>query len=412
MRFHQTVLPNGLQVIAELNDQARSVATGFFVKAGSRDEMPEVAGVSHFLEHMVFKGTERRDALAVNRDFDRVGAKHNAQTSEEDTFYHVTALPEYLPKAFEILSDILRPSLREKDFETEKNVIIEEIKMYQDNPMSVAYDAAKALHFGLHPLGRCILGSVESISEMQVDRMRAYFVQKYSPSNIVLAFAGRATWDQAVALAQECCGSWSGEETGRQAVAPRGSGKFQALLREDDLQQTVIGVSDGPALESPDRYGAQLLATILGDHTGSHLYWALVDPGHADGAELSYQVYNQAGALFTFLSCAPEEATANLERIAEVYRAVMSRGVSDDELNQAKNKVLSRSVLRSERPMGRLGSLGFHWTYRREYQSIEAELDAFGRVTPADIRRILEAWPLLPMTVVSVGPTTDVTPAV
>src|SRR5258707_2331139 len=143
MQFHHTVLDNGLHVIAELNDQARSVASGFFVKAGSRDEAEDVAGVSHFLEHMVFKGTPRRDALAVNRDFDRVGAKHNAQTSEEDTFYHVTCLPEYLPRSFQVLSDILRPSLREDDFETQKKVIIEEIRMYLTNPMSVAYDAPK-----------------------------------------------------------------------------------------------------------------------------------------------------------------------------------------------------------------------------------------------------------------------------
>src|SRR3954465_5467581 len=139
MQFRHTVLENGLQVIAELNDQARSVASGFFVKAGSRDESAEVAGVSHFPEHMVLKGTPRRDALAVNRDFDRVGAKHNAQTSEEDTFYHVTCLPEYLPQAFDVLSTTLRPSLRDDDFETEKKVIVEEIRMYLDNPMMVAY---------------------------------------------------------------------------------------------------------------------------------------------------------------------------------------------------------------------------------------------------------------------------------
>src|SRR5580700_8231425 len=130
MAFHQTTLDNGLQVIAELSDRAHSVAAGFFVKTGSRDESGELAGVSHFLEHMTFKGTPRRDALAVNRDFDRVGAKHNAQTSEEDTFYHVTCLPEYLPQAFEVLSDILRPTLRGEDFETEKKVIVEEIRMY------------------------------------------------------------------------------------------------------------------------------------------------------------------------------------------------------------------------------------------------------------------------------------------
>jgi len=408
MRFHQTVLGNGLQVIAEVNDLARSVASGFFVKAGSRDEESDVAGVSHFLEHMVFKGTPRRDALAVNRDFDRVGAKHNAQTSEEDTFYHVTCLPEYLPRAFEVLSDILRPSLREDDFDTEKKVIIEEIKMYEDNPMSVAYDAAKALHFGPHPLGQSILGTAASIGAMKVDRMRAYFARKYSPANIVLAFAGKTDWDRVVALAEAHCGGWSGGEAARQAVPPKGTGAFQAILREDDQQQTVIGVSDGPPLESPDRYAAQLLATVLGDHTGSRLYWALVDPGHADGAELSYQDYNQAGALFTFLSCDPGETRANLGRVAEVYRAVADDGLSEDELTQAKNKVLARSVLRSERPMGRLASLGFHWTYRREYQSVADELEAFGRVTLADVRRVLDRWPLLPMTVVSVGPTTDV----
>jgi predicted Zn-dependent peptidase len=410
MQFHHSVLPNGLQVIAEVNERAHSVAAGFFVKAGSRDERPEVAGVSHFLEHMVFKGTDRRDALAVNRDFDRVGAKHNAQTSEEDTFYHVTALPEYLPRAFEVLSDILRPALRDDDFETEKKVIIEEIKMYEDNPMSVCYDAAKALHFGPHPLGQSILGSVESITALEVDRMRDYFARKYSPSNIVLAFAGKADWPALLELAGTHCGAWSGGETGRQAVVPRGTHAFRALLREDDLQQTLIGVTDGPALESPDRYAAQLLATVLGDHTGSHLYWALVDPGHAEAAELSYQDYNQAGAFFTFLSCEPTEAEANLARVARVYRDVMTAGISEAELSQAKNKVLSRSVLRSERPMGRLASLGFHWTYRREYQSVEAELDAFQRVTTADVRRLLAEWPLAPMSIVSVGPTTDVKP--
>src|ERR1700709_2037476 len=125
MQFHHTVLDNGLHVVAELNDQARSVASGFFVKAGSRDEGPGVAGGSHFLEHMVFKGTPRRDALAVNRDFDTGGAQTNSPTSEEDTLYHVTCLPEYLPRAFDVLSDILRPSLREEDFETATTRIVE-----------------------------------------------------------------------------------------------------------------------------------------------------------------------------------------------------------------------------------------------------------------------------------------------
>jgi predicted Zn-dependent peptidase len=410
MQFHHTTLDNGLRVIAELNDQARSVASGFFVKAGSRDESAEVAGVSHFLEHMVFKGTPRRDALAVNRDFDRVGAKHNAQTSEEDTLYHVTCLPEYLPQAFDVLSDILRPTLREEDFETEKKVIIEEIKMYLDNPMSVAYDAAKAAHFGPHPLGQSILGTVESIGGLKIEQMRDYYARRYGAENIVLAVAGKTDWDQVIALAEAHCGRWPVGASARQAVAPRGTGAFQAILRADDQQQTVIGVADAPPLESDDRYAAQLLATILGDHTGSRLYWALVDPGHADGAEVSYQDYNQAGAFYTFLSCEPGETQANLGRIASVYRTMLAEGPTADELTQAKNKVLARSVLRSERPMGRLASLGFHWIYRGDYLSVADELEAFSRVTLDDLRRVLGRWPLLPMSIVSVGPTTDVHP--
>ncbi len=408
MRFHHAVLPNGLQVIAELSDQARSVASGFFVKAGSRDESEDLAGVSHFLEHMIFKGTPRRDALAVNRDFDRVGAKHNAQTSEEDTFYHVTCLPEYLPKAFDVLSDILRPSLRAEDFETEKKVIIEEIRMYLDNSMSVAYDAAKAAHFGPHPLGQSIIGTVDSITALTIDQMRAYFATKYSPANIVLAFAGKSDWDDILALARDHCSGWEGPPTDRQAVPPRGTGRFEALLRAEDNQQTIIGVADGPALEDDDRYAAQLLSTVLGDHTGSRLYWDLVDPGHADAAEISYQDYNRAGAFFTFLTCEPDATQANLARVVDLYRAAMTGGVTADELEQARNKFLARSVLRSERPMGRLASLGFHWTYRREYLPVDKELELFGKVTTDDLARVLDRWPLLPMTVVSVGPTTDV----
>jgi predicted Zn-dependent peptidase len=410
MRFHHTTLDNGLEVIAELNDQAHSIAAGFFVKAGSRDESDELAGVSHFLEHMTFKGTDRRDALAVNRDFDKVGAKHNAQTSEEDTFYHVTCLPEYLPKAFDVLSDILRPTLREEDFETEKKVIVEEIRMYLDNPMSVAYEAAKAAHFGKHPLGNSILGTVDSINAMRAGEMRAYFASRYSPANIVLGFAGKGDWGQLVDLASSHCSAWTGDPASRLAEPVRGTKSFEAILREEDQQQTVVGVSDGPPLESDDRYAAHLLATILGDHTSSRLYWELIDPGHADGAELSYQDYNQAGGYYTFLSCEPDDAQANLARIAKVYRGVTAEGVTEEELTQAKNKVLSRSVLRSERPMGRLASLGFHWVYRHAYLPIEGELEAFASVNLDQIRRMLKEWPLWPMTIVSVGPTTKVKP--
>src|SRR6202165_5994796 len=155
--FQSQTLKNGLQIISETSPSARSVALGFFVRTGSRDEVANVSGVTHFLEHMVFKGTPRRTALDVNRDFDRIGANYNAFTSEENTVFYAAILPEYVPQAVDLLADILRPSLRGEDFNMEKKVIIEEIGMYDDQPMWCAYDNAKKAFFADHPLGNSVL---------------------------------------------------------------------------------------------------------------------------------------------------------------------------------------------------------------------------------------------------------------
>src|SRR3954470_210809 len=200
MPFHSHKLPNGLQIIGETSPSARSAALGFLVRTSSRDETPEVSGVTHFLEHMVFKGTPRRSALDVNRDFDRIGADYNAFTSEENTVFHAAVLPEYLPQAVDLLADILRPSLRQEDFDTEKNVIIEEIGMYEDQASWAAYDRAKQLHFAGHPLGDTILGTPESIAALTRDQMAAYHARRYVAPNVTVAAAGRFDFAELVDL--------------------------------------------------------------------------------------------------------------------------------------------------------------------------------------------------------------------
>src|SRR5579884_4168097 len=194
MPFQSQTLANGLQIIGETSPSARSVALGFFVRTGARDETPEESGVTHFLEHMVFKGTSRRTALDVNRDFDRIGADYNAFTSEENTVFHAAVLPEYLPQAVDILADILRPSLRDEDFNTEKKVIIEEINMYEDQPMWSAYDHAKRIYFANHRLGNSILGTPASITALKRDQMRSYFQRRYVAPNITVVAAGNFDW--------------------------------------------------------------------------------------------------------------------------------------------------------------------------------------------------------------------------
>src|SRR5438128_1803271 len=200
MTFHQHTLPNGLQLIAETSPSTKSVALGFFVRTGARDETPDVSGVTHFLEHMVFKGTPRRSAWDVNRDFDQIGANYNAFTSEENTVFYAAVLPEYLPQALDILADILRPSLRDDDFTMEKKVIIEEIGMYEDQPNWSAYDHAKKHYFADHPLGNSILGTPEGIRALGRDQMHAYFERRYVAPNITAVAAGNFDWEGFVAI--------------------------------------------------------------------------------------------------------------------------------------------------------------------------------------------------------------------
>lgn len=411
MRFHEARLDNGLTVVAELNEQAHSIATGFFVKTGARDETADESGLSHFLEHMLFKGTLKRDALAVNRDFDRVGARHNAQTSEEDTIYHVTALPEYMPAAFDVLADIMRPVLREEDFDTEKKVIVEEIKMYDDNPMMVAYEAAKAAHFGRHPLGGSVLGTVESIEAMKVERMRDYFRRRYAPENIVLAFTGRGEWPELLDLAKSRCEAW--EPVGqplRTVAETSGCGGFRCIERSDDQQETLVLVSAAPSLEDRARYAAGILAVALGDSSGSRLYWEIVHPGHADMCDLSYQEYDHAGAYYLFLGCDPEFAEANLDRVAHVLHRVRDHGIGQDEIDRARNKILARSMIRAERPMGRLMPVGGYYTYFRRHVPLDEEIAAYNAVTPDDIIDLMHRYPMRPMTLSAVGPRVDLEP--
>ena len=403
MNFHQTTLPNGLEVVAELNDDVFSVAFGFYVRAGARDESTAVSGVSHFLEHMAFKGTERFSAEDVNRIFDEIGADNNAMTSEESTVFYAATLPEYLPKTFEVQSSILFPTLRQDDFDMEKKVILEEIGMYEDQPASVAYDRAMQLHFAGHPLGQSVLGTTDSVSALTSEQMRGYHAEHYRAGNIVLAVAGRTEWSTVLELAQKHCGHWPSGGSPRTPVPAQSAPSTKYIVKECQQQQ-MIQMAAAPSGSDPRRFAAELLCVIVGDDTNSRLYWDLVDPALAESAEVGYYEYEGAGTYLTFLSGSPESMKSNLEQIARQYAAVNANGVTAEELEQARNKVATRVVLRGERPMGRLSSLGGNWLSRREYRSIADDLAILRGVTLENIRQLLVEFPLAQTTTVGVGP--------
>lgn len=406
MPFHHHVLPNGLTIIGESSPTARSVAVGFFVRTGSRDEADApLSGVSHFLEHMVFKGTPRRSALDVNRDFDAIGANYNAFTSEENTVFYGAVLPEYLPKAVDILADILRPSLRGDDFDMEKKVIIEEIGMYDDQPGWCLYDHARKAFFGKHPLGNSVLGTVGSITDLTREQMAGYFERRYVAPNIIVSAAGKLDWPAFVELVERHCGGWPTGQSPRDHVVPaQANPRIETLKKETVAQEHVLLISPAPGGADPLRHSADVLAMILGDSTGSRLYWDLVDPGLAESADVSFHDYQGAGAFFTSYSCNPEDAEEVLARIGAIFAEVQKSGVTPDELAAAKSKVLSRVVRASERPMGRMQALGMAWTYLGRYQSVDDELRAFESVDLPSIRQVLDLYPLVSPAIFALGP--------
>ncbi|MFW6062302.1 MAG: M16 family metallopeptidase [Planctomycetota bacterium] len=404
MELKHTQLPNGLDVVAELNESAKSMAAGFFVRTGSRDETPEISGVSHFLEHMMFKGTDRRTALDVNREFDELGADYNAFTTEENTVYYGSVLPEYQERLLDLLGDILRPSLREEDFDTEKGVILDEIALYEDMPRFRVYDHLMSTFFDGHPLGNQILGTTKSISALRREQMLDYFRRRYSPGNLALVGVGKVDWGAFVDKAREMCDRWEPVEVDR-ATPPTPTEPRTRTLVDEKLSREHIGLmSPAPTAQEDDRFAAHVLADVFGDSTGSRLFYALVDTAVADEAQMSYSAMDRAGGWISFLSCDPPKTARAIRTVREEMDRFLRDGPDDAELSAAKNKIATTATLGGELPMGRLLAVGFDWIYRHDYTSLPEQIDRMYAVTREDVLRLGRQYDPAKMTILALGP--------
>ncbi len=393
LSFQETTLPNGLRVIGEHNPEAKSFAAGYFVNTGARDETPEVSGVSHFLEHMMFKGTARRSAEAINREFDELGANYNAYTSEEHTVYYGAVLPERGEKLLDLLSDMMRPALRDEDFEVEKNVILEEIAMYQDRPSYRVFDLGVERFFDGHPLGQSVLGSVQSIGDLSRGQMRGYFASRYAPNNMLLALAGNYDWERVLAQTAELTGGWQPFESARRypELSPR-SGLER--VADPSLGRVHAAVyAPGVSAQDPLRYAAAVLAACLGDDSGSRLYWDIVDKGLADSASLSHDSSDRAGAFVGYLSTAPEHLEGVLETYLATLAAAEQGGLREDEWQRAQRKLATSLTLRGETPFGRLMSFGGSYLYTERYQSVAEVVEAVFAARREEAAEILAGRP-------------------
>lgn len=405
MEFKYHKLDNGLQIVAEVNPYAFSASIGYFVLAGARDETPELSGVSHFLEHMMFKGSEHLSADEVNRALDDLGSQSNAYTSEEQTTYYMSVLPELVGQGVELLTEMMRPALRDSDFETERHVIIEEIAMYDDQPPYGGMERLSEIFFEQHPLAGRVLGTKGSVSNLNAGAMRDYFLSRYSPNNICFVATGKVDFERMVEQLAKLTEDWKPIACSRPDQVLKVQAKSEQMIHPPSAQQYVLQFAPGVTRLDSRKYAVRLMASILGDDTGSRLYWELIDSGKAEAAVLFTQEYQDCGLVGAYMACPPQQAVKNWREFGKVVESSLKKKpFGQEELDRAVNKVCSGLAIGAEKPANRLFTVGNAWLYRQKYEPSEQVLKQYRQVTLADIQRELEQWLTAPKVSLGVGP--------
>jgi predicted Zn-dependent peptidase len=407
--FFTHQLPNGLRILAQRMPDMESAAVAFYVRTGSRDEHdPALFGVSHFLEHMVFKGTAKRSGDDITLAFNRMGAEFNAFTSFEETVYHARVLGDELPNALELLADMMRPRLDGDDFARERDVILAEITRGEDQPTQVAGRQFYQTYFTGTSLGHDVIGSKESIGALTIEQMRAYFARRYAANNILLAVAGNLEWPQVVELAERYCGGWGTGDQGRAAEEFIPTPTHKHIARELQQQYVLLGYPF-PAQESKEYYPAMMGADILGDGSGSRLYWNITHKGLAEAAVSQYSPFNGLGMHFFFIAAAPDEAADVLNLVRAEVQSIEADGVHEDELARAKAKLIGSTVLDGESTMRRMMNLPNSWLIDGRLKSIEEDIADIEAVTVDDVNRMFQHWHSAERTVMlTMGPRADI----
>ena len=385
-------LANGFTVLGCVSPRALSAAMGVFVRSGARDEVAGVAGISHLIEHMLFKGTQRRSALELTYATSNIGAQANAYTSEEMTVYYGAVLPSQASAFQEILLDMMAPSFPADELELERGVIIEEIAQYEDRPHFLLFEKALKEYFGAHPAGNSILGTRESVGGVSRECIQDWFSRHYTPSQMVLTVTGNIDWDAVVREAEALMGdivAGTRERLSQTHVPAFGQYEY----RKKDLHQCHLALLlPGPSAEDPDRYAVAVLTTILGDATGSKLYFSTVETGLAESASMEADEREDTGCLTVY--AATEEEL--VEPVVRQMKACLERALdfSDEELESAKRKIAARMVQGAEVPLGELVGLGGDYLTLRRVVLLSEHLAQIRAVTREDIIRAVSKFPL------------------
>jgi predicted Zn-dependent peptidase len=411
----RTVLPGGLRVITESLPAVRSTAFGIWAGVGSRDEGLEHAGATHYLEHLLFKGTARRTALEISAAMDAVGGELNAFTAKEYTCYYARVLDVDLPLAIDVLSDMVNSSLLEaKEVDAERGVILEEIAMNDDDPSDTVHEAFAAQLFGDTPLGRPILGSVESINSITRDRIAEHYAARYTPDNLVVAAAGSLEHEQVVELTSRAFGAVLAGQT--PPVPPRldgpaaggGTGTGVHLVSRPIEQANLVLGCAGLKRTDDRRFALGVLNAALGGGMSSRLFQEV-----REMRGLAYSVYSfssqhaDTGSWGVYAGCLPAKADEVLAICQDEIAKVISGGLTDEELERGKGQLRGSIVLGLEDPSSRMSRLGKSELVYSRLEPVEEILASIEAVTHDDVLQVAGAILAQPKALAVVGPFDD-----
>lgn len=386
----QFTLKNGLRVVLNEMPYLRSVSVGVWVKAGSILEAPEENGLSHFMEHMAFKGTERRTARQIAEEMDAVGGQLNAATSKLCTNYYVKVIDEDLPLALDMLSDIVvHPKLDEGEFDKERSVILEEISMVADSPEDVVYDVIAEAMFGAQSLGQTILGPAERISSYSVGQLKAYREKHYSPTNAVVALAGNVSRARAEELLNQYFGAWAGS-AGEAFPKEAPNEPPRVLCAEKDTEQVhlCLGYRGNP-IGSDRVYVTAVLNSVFGGGMSSRLFQRIREElGMAYSVYSGPSSYPFCGDYTIYAATSPKHTKTVLEQIDAETKKLLKEGVTEKEFTQAKAQLRSGFVLGLESSYSRMNSMGGNLILLNRVLPPEETLAGIEHVTPEDVMAV------------------------
>jgi len=387
--YHKDVLDNGVTIVCEEMPNVHSIAIGYWVKTGSRLEAEDEAGISHLIEHLLFKGTKKRSAKEIAEAIEEVGGQLNAFTGKEYTCYYARVLSEHLPLAVDVLTDMLYNSLfREEDLVREKNVILEEISMYEDTPDEIIHDYFSKTIWDGHPLGRPVIGTNESLSGIDRDKTLTYYQRHYCPSNLVVALAGNFNYQEAIDLIGEALSSLRPGSIENDITAPQARPAIKSFYRDLEQVQICMGVP-GLSLYDEKIYTLQILNNILGGGASSRLFQEIREERALVYAIYSYYLSFLDSGLFTIYGGTnPSHCQQVLDLCWEEINKIIESGVTEKELSRAKTQVKGSLLLAQESVLQRMHRLGRTELVHQRFITIEEVLEKIAEINEADIQAL------------------------